>query len=500
MSIIGYGKKFGIKLMLILPLIIILMLIIGGFKPSELIVQLAAVVWLLLFLNSIAVSLIGFKLSSNFNKEIKRLETNGFPISSSEGFNNMYSRIRNVFSSSLLISVVVFISFVSFLTILVFNTYYTDIADNPIISSYIGNGGTQDPSGPLRFFVIIIAISLILIAIGISLLISLPDAPVLIPGSLMKYYNPVALPSQIDNFLSDTLFPFLDPVTRTKWDEWGQFVLDNLNSSFEPDEDPQTKLEIAREKILLFAYLNLAMPGAVNEENTKKELAEMFTSPTIVERVLQGENSGITWSILLEIMKKVQKKAPEIFDVIDRVIIELSDNLKSFKSTEMYITTTAPSKVTGNTRPFRILVFMLNKDSKNFGTRKKPVQVRLVPEGSTAIPDIYDIHLDEAEGMDIQSDTLKLLDDGEDIVGFLSRILQVGDAVWYQVYRKGFGIHLFNVRVAEEGKGSIYGKSLEIVIKRDFMFYIQQYGGKLSAIGGAVLPIIGLAGKSLLKL
>ena len=499
MSIIGYGKKFGIKLMLILPLIIILMIIIGGFKPSELIVQLAAIVWLLLFLNSIAVSLIGFKLSSNFNKEIKRLETNGFPIASSEGFNNMYSRIRNVFSSSLLISIVVFISFVSFLTILLFNEYYTVIGENPAVTSYIGLD-KADPSGPLRFFVIINAISLIIIAIGISLLKRIPDAPALIPGSLMKYYNPVALPSQIDNFLSDTLFPFLDPITRTKWDEWGQFVLDNLNNSFERDEDPQTKLEIAREKILLFDYLNLAMPGAVNEENTKKELAEMFTSPTIVDRVFQGENSGITWPILLEIMKKVQKKAPEIFDVIDRIIIELSDNLKSFKSSEMYITTTAHSKVTGNTRPFRILVFMLNKDSKNFGTRKRPVQVRLVPEGSTALPDIYDIHLDEAEGMDIQSDTLKLLGDGEDIVGFLSRILQVGDAVWYQVYRKGFGIHLFNVRVAEEGKGSIFGKSLEIVVNRDFMFYIQQYGGKLSAIGGAALPIIGLAGKSLLKL
>ena len=501
MSITSYGKKYGIKLMLILPVLIIVMLVVGNFNPDSEIVILAEPIWFLLFLNSIAVSMIGYSLAKNFNKEVKRLEDKGFPISSMEGFSNMSGRIRTVFSSSLLICVVVFISFITFSSIILFSQIINNIVENQNIPPAVNNvivGPSTDPGSTLRIFVLIIAISLILIAIGISLLISLPDAPALVPGSLMKYYVPVSIPSQIDNFLSDTVFPFLDPITRMRWDEWGQFILDNLKENFEPQEDDQTKLEIAREKILLFAYLNLSMPVAISPEVTKKELTEMFTSSSVVDQLFEGKNSGITWPILLEILEKVQDKAPEIFDVINRLIVELSDNLKSFKNKELYVTTTAPSKVIGNLRPFRILVFMLNKDSTNFGNKKRPVQVKLVSERSTSLPDTYDIYLDESEGMDIQSTSLPLISDGEDIVGLLSRILQVGDAVWFQVFRHNFGIHLFNIRVAEEGKGAVFGKSREISVNRDIVFYLKQYGGKLSAIGGALLPIIGLAFKSAL--
>lgn len=495
MSITSYGKKYGIKLMLILPLIIVVMLVLGNYKPDSIWVLLAEPIWFLLFLNSVSVSLIGFSLAKNFNKEVKRLEKNGFPISSMEGFSNMYSKIRTVFSSSLLISIVVFISFLSFTSIIVFQQLLDQIAGNPILTGILGG---KDPSSTLQFLVLIIAISLILIAIGISLLLSLPDAPALVPGALMKYYNPVSMPSQIDNFLSDTIFPFLDPVTRTRWDEWSQFIQDNLNANFEPEEDPETKLDIAREKILLFAFLSRSTSNVITPEVTKKELAEMFTSAEIVDKIFAGEQSGITWEILLEIIEKVQHKAPEIFEIVERIILELTDNLKAFKNNELYITTTAPSKVMGNTRPFRIFVFMLNKNTTDFGTKKRPVQVKLVSEGSMSRPDIYDLHLDEAEGMDIESDTLKLIGDGEDIVGLLSRILQVGDAVWFQVYRKNYGIHLFNVRVSEEAKGSIFGKSLEVTVMRDIKFYIKQYGGKVSAVGGAILPVVGLVVRSLL--
>ena len=499
MSITNYGKKYGIKIMLILPLLIILLLIAGSFKPDSLIVILAEPLWFLLFLNSITVSTIGYSLARNFNKEIQRLEKNGFPISAMEGFSSMEGKIKTLFSSSIIISIVVFISFLSFSSILIFSQIINDMAGNPNIPPYLKNliaGTPSDPGATLRIFVIIIAFSLILIGIGISILLTIPDTPSLVPGALMKYYNPVAIPSQIDNFLSDTIFPFLDPVTRTRWDEWSQFILDNLQPNFEPEEDSQTKLEIAREKILLIAYLNLSMSVEITPEITKRELSEMFYSSEVVERIFSGERSSITWKILLEIIGKVQNKAPEIFDVIDRIIVELTDNLQSFKNNKLFITTTAPSKVMGNKRPFRLLVFLLNKDEKNFGTKKRPVQVKMVSEGSLAQPDVYEIQLDEAEGMDIQSNSLKLVSKYEDIVGLLSRILQVGDVVWFQVYRKNFGIHLFNIRVSEAEKGSIYGKSLEISLNRDIKFYLQQYGGKLAAIGGAMLPFIGLILKS----
>ncbi len=73
MSIINYGKKFGIKLMLILVVLIIILLITGSFNPDSIIVILADPLWFLPFLNSIAASIDGYSLAKNFNKEIKRL-------------------------------------------------------------------------------------------------------------------------------------------------------------------------------------------------------------------------------------------------------------------------------------------------------------------------------------------------------------------------------------------------------------------------------------------
>ena len=70
MSITTYGKKYGIKLMLILPLLIIIMLVLGGSKPDSILIILAEPLWFLLFLNSIAVSLVGYNLARHFNSEI----------------------------------------------------------------------------------------------------------------------------------------------------------------------------------------------------------------------------------------------------------------------------------------------------------------------------------------------------------------------------------------------------------------------------------------------
>ena len=207
--------------------------------------------------------------------------------------------------------------------------------------------------------------------------------------------------------------------------------------------------------------------------------------------MFNGKGSGITWNILSDIIGKVENEAPEIFDVLNRIIVELKDNLNNFKESNLWITVAAPPKVGGNTKPFRILVFMLNKDEENWGKQKRPVNVYLNNDVMHSAEN-YELHLDEAEDMKITANDLKFTsEEGEDIVGILSRILQVGDAVWFQVFRKTFTNHIFNVRVDEAGQGAIYGRSINIKLVRDIKFYAQQYGGKIAALAGAVVPLLG---------
>lgn len=499
-SVAVIGRTYAYKLMFVFPVLIILLLVLTGFSPTteeggevrvNALALLAGLVWFLFLINSLLVSYSGFSLSRDFNKEVTRLYQSGFPIRSVEGFSGMYGKIRNVFMSSFFISITVLLSLITYVFLVVFPTIWTNYLEGIESLAILGN-----LIDILKFIIALLAISLILIAIGILILLSLPEKPALVPGALLKYYYPTTIPSQIDNFLSDSIFPFLDPITRMRWDEWGEYILNNLDSAFEPEEDPQTRLEIAREKILLFAYLSRSMPEAVRfDDVVRPELGELFASEEALDGLFAGKDSGITWAVLSDIIKQVAKLAPEIFDVVDRIIVELKDNLSSFKESDLWITVAAPTTVMGNINPFRILVFMLNKDTEKFGDQKRPVTVKNIAETQLSmVTNAYELHLDEAEGMDIVEDDLPLTSSETDIVGLLSRILQVGDAVWFQMYRKNFGYHNFNIRVEEKGHGAIFGRSVNIKVARDIMFYAQAYGGKLSALSGVALPVVGAAG------
>ena len=102
----------------------------------------------------------------------------------------------------------------------------------------------------------------------------------------------------------------------------------------------------------------------------------------------------------------------------------------------------------------------------------------------------FNLALDEAEDLNIVENELPFISEGSnDILGILSKILQIGDAVWFTFERKSFKPHLFHLTINEGEKGSIYGETVTIEVTRDLMFYIKTYGGKLSAISGLLLPI-----------
>jgi hypothetical protein len=480
-----YNSKIGLKLMLLLPVLVILLLIGSNFQPDieNPVAILALLLWVILFLNSLLVSFGGFSLSRGFSSEVTKQKSAGFPIESLDGFPETKSSIRTVFSSSFFITIVVLISLVTYVLLFV-------------IESQIKQDSSLETLVPswLRLTVVFVALGLILIAIGIALLLSLPDKPALVPGALMKYFYPNKIPTQVDNFLGDTISSFLDPITRLRWDEWSESISQGLAENYLIEKSQSDRLAVAREKILLFAYLNLTMPKLVNDYIVNSELGELFSSQDLLQDVLDGKGSDISWEILKNIIKEVQGEAPEIFTIVDRLIVELKDNLKNFKDSDLWVSVAVPNKVSGNRNPFRLMVFMLNK-SKEFTDKKRPVNVKLINYdvgNNSTLPDNYHIFLDEAEGLAITADELPFISDQQtDIVGVVSSILQVGDAVWFQIYKSRFGYHIYNIRVEEEGKGSVFGSSMKIQLARDLLFYFQQYGGKLSALGGAIIPVVG---------
>ena len=472
-----YCRRFAPIVMLILPAIIVI--IIVNQESNEV----AALLWFILFVNSLAFLVNALNIIKGFNRETAKRAETGFPIDSLEGFSSVKSFNARVFLNSSLITGAIFLSFIFFLLAAIILPMLQ--VENPVtnIDKLI-----NDLVGILQPTILWSALGLVLIAIGMWLLLKIPDKPAFQPGAMLKYYNPKSVPMTLDNLLSDAMISFLDPITRIKMDEWTESIRSSLNPTFETLQNETTRVERGREKILLLFYLKKRVSSLLTEEIFLSELSEVIRHEKITD-FLAGVDSGIDSAIIEDVFSRLEMQIPEIFKVIDRLLIDLVDNLKEFRDNkDLWVSVSTPDVVYGNQDPFRILIFTLNKD-KSKSNRLLNFNASGVQSGFMEKQQ-YNLILDDAEDFHITGDKLPFSSsETTDILTLLSQILQVGDAVWFSFERREFKNHLFNVYLTENNSG-IYSKTTSITVTRDFMFYLTEYGGRASALSGVVVPVI----------
>ncbi len=473
-----YCRRIAPILMILIPFITL------AFLPIDR--NISTVFWSLLFLNSLTFLINALLLRRGFARETEKKAREGFPIDSMEGYSVVQAFNSQVLLNSLLITISISLSFLFFLlAVYVLPLAVANLASN--LSSIILAEALEKFIAPTILFS---SLGLVLIAIGIWLLLKIPTKPAFQPGAMLKHYQPRMVPMSLDNFLSDALIPFLDPITRIKMDEWTLSIKNHLNPSFESHSPLNTRLERAKEKILLLFYLKRRMPEIYGGNTFNKELEEVI-QVEYLPKFLEGESSGINEIILDEIFEKLYKLIPEVFETIDRIIIELVDNFGAFKENDdLWINISAPEKVIGNRDPFRILVFSLNKNSLK--SKRKLEFIAEGPDRAYLDKKVMNLTLDDAEDLGIQVySSLKFSSENEvDILTVLSKILQIGDAAWFSFTRNTFAKHLFSISIQEEGS-CIYSRALTINVARDIKFYITEYGGRISALGGLAAPAIG---------
>ena len=352
-----YCRRYAPIVMLILPAIIVYLIL--NEQPNEI----AAFLWFILFVNSLAFLVNALNIIKGFNRETAKKAESGFPIDSLEGFSSVKSFNTQVFLNSSLITGAIFLSFIFFLlAAIILPGLQPDNTDNLTGIDKVIN----DLVGILQPTILWSALGLVLIAIGMWLLLKIPDKPAFQPGAMLKYYTPKSVPMTLDNLLSDAMISFLDPITRIKMDEWTDSIQSSLNPLFESLQDETTRLERAREKIFLLFYLNKRVTTLLTEEVFLAELSEVLQKDKIND-FLAGTESGIDSTIIEDVFSRLETQIPEVFKVIDRLLIDLVDNLKEFRDNkDIWVSVSTPDIVYGNKDPFRILIFTLNKDkSKN---------------------------------------------------------------------------------------------------------------------------------------
>lgn len=478
--------------MFILPIIILFFMLTGNFEPGRAELALAGIFWVALLLNAFAFSLLGFLNHKTFSNETERKTNEGFPVESLEGFSSVSGYVSSTRTSTTLITIVVFLSLALYLVaISVIPTLEQLLVLFPGLADSLPPNLVDNLKALLRPVILFSALGLVLIALGILLILEIPEKPAFEVGAFLRVFQPRVTPITLDNLLSDSILAFLDPITKMRFDEWTDSIVMALRQDFEPSLPPRTRMERAREKILLLFYLRRRMPLQLPTKAFEDELTEIIQAEHL-RSLQEGQFSGINFSVLEEIFDRLRERIPEVFATIDRLIIELTDNLANFiGNDDIWVSISAPEKVSGNRHPFRILAFALNRNTTEFSQKKRTVTFHLQGAQNSFMESIeYAFSLDEAEPMGMAEAQLPFISsEGNDIVGVLGRILQIGDAVWFTTSRSAFRSHIFHLSVSEKDRGAIFGETIKIDLVRDLGFYIRAYGGRLSALTGVILPL-----------
>ncbi len=485
-----YCRKFGVWLLSLLPIVLACTLIILALSPLEItdlyrfVHLITTILYITLIIIAFPFSLNGFFMEKTFEAEIQRISSTGLLIRGVEGFKEIESSIKLLYRSSYSITISVIISFLVFISALLLTPTDEVNQTAPIIA---------------RIFIFVASIGLLAISSGASILLRLPDKSALQPGGLMKFYSPKSEDLKLDNILSDSIFTHLDPITRIRMDEWSKSILEHFNPNYLNELDIQTRLERAREKILLIVYLKEFVPELMTEEIFQRELTEIIDPNYLIE-FLKGQHSGISSQTLSAVIRDIEDEIPQIFELVQRIFVLVTDNLNSIQNKDEFVTVCHPAAHIGNIDPFKIIVFILNLQNVQ---RKVRIQVQtsmssldpddasqtlLLDEGRISLPP-------EGSVLEFSSTTVPI-----DILRLVSDILQVGDAINLQFRPNRFGTHVLNISVDESDRGIIIGRSVVIEVHRDIAYYAKSVGAKALGYAGAALSFIGIGMGSLVGL
>jgi hypothetical protein len=432
-------------------------------------------IYIILIIIALPFSLNGIFMERNFNKEIERIHASGLLIRGVEGFDDVESSIKLLYRGSYSVTGSVIISFLVFLSATFVQTVTNDV---PLFLL-------------ARIFIFFASVGLLAISSGASILLRLPDKSALQPGGLMKFYSPKSIALKLDNLITDSIFTHLDPVTRIRMDEWSKSIEDSFNANYLKDEQNQTRIERAREKIFLMIYLKEFIPELMTDEIFRSEVSEIIDAKYF-DDFISGRYSDISSEVLTTIIRDVKSEIPEIVELVQRIFVLVKDDLAYLHNQEEYITICHPTIHIGNIDPFRIVVFVLNL---------KEIQRKVIIQAQTSMSsldpdDASQKMLLDSSNINLPSEDVTLEFSSSkspvDMLTLVSAILQVGDAINLQFRPNRFGTHVLNISVADPENGIISGRSVVVEVQRDLSYYLKTVGAKALGYAGAAVSFIGI--------
>ncbi len=458
------SRLYNKYIMASILIIILILLSVYHFNASSMDLALRFFIyfiWIIFVLLALLYALNGILIYNGIMDEVYQYQKIGKPMEGVRGYTELISNIKHSKNISILIAIASVFSLILFAV-----SISNHNLDTIIVSS--------------------LALTVVLISISIIFLIKFPELTALEVGGLISFYSPDTFPMVIDNLLADVVFTYADPITFMAMDNWSNGLNNLLSDNFSPDTDQVTRLERAREKIFLIAYLSNSIPETMTEEVIYSEIAELVGIEHLDIFVI-GMHTGLSWDDIKEIIKNVEKQSPEVFRLVDRLLIHLMENYNEFISRQLYFTViTKPDHSTINQSAGLLAFFLNNTDQSD---RRMNVEFRSDIDYIQPYYQKIAIILDPMD-TGYPENQPELIADGDDVLSLLSKLLQVGDAVWFRFKAKKFGMKIITVQAEEESTDHSMGQSIEVKYNRGKDWLVNIFVPKLTAIGGVVIPIL----------
>ncbi|MFW9951575.1 MAG: hypothetical protein ACFFKA_15775, partial [Candidatus Thorarchaeota archaeon] len=294
----------------------------------------------------------------------------------------------------------------------------------------------------------------------------------------------------LDNFFAEVFSDHLDPVTYLKWDEYLVGLSKILNPVFTQkimeQEEGELPVTFALESILFIYYLRYQ--EVLTDEQFTKEMKEIINTESInydIEKGLLIEGSWyFSTTDIYKLFDYIKKYNPGFFNIIDRLQLELADNIERLSKDPIYMDSSA-QEVVYLDRELNVMVFLYN----NAPESKKYI-IKVNAPGFEPKKLKLDITVEGRGTFIIPSQPLPLISsEDNDIAGVLSTMLENGDTTWLTLEPREVGEQTIQIFLLSEDGTIIEGKTKVVKVTKDLKAYLKKLSSIGSLLGGLAVPI-----------
>ncbi|MHA1376122.1 MAG: hypothetical protein ACTSR7_17740 [Promethearchaeota archaeon] len=465
-KLIKYMNRWGKIFLYILPLILVVMAVLTLFKLALLDATLTIIFIIILVLygiNSIILILGALKTEKSLKMRLNFERRRGRPIDSLDGFDLLFSGVKRVTNLLKVIGLISIVSLALFL-LMVLEPSFADIG--------------------------FAAIGFALIGFGLALLVRSLNLNIHDVNGLQDFYKPTTHQIFLDNFFGEIFADHLDPVTYLKYDEYLAGINKLLNPRFiqkvkdqEADELPIT---FAMERTLFLYYLSYQ--NVINTDQFAEELKEIFDIDSIEYDIENGLLIEGSWYFstkdIYKLFEYIKKYNPGFFNIVDRLQLELSDNIERISNDPIYMDSSA-QEITYLNSELNIMIFLYNNAIED-----KKYKIKVVAPGFDPNEVLLDINVEGRGAFLIPNEPVPLISKGSnDIVGILSTMLENGDTTWLTLEPREIGEQTIQIFLMDEEGTIIEGKTRAIKVTKNIKDYFKKITSIGSLLGGLAVPI-----------